>query len=97
MACKTPLLGSELYLRSWCLLCWFEITNTNFLDITLNLTTESYKPYQKPNDQPLYIDKYSNHPRHIIKTLPNTISKESLNYLLLRKILKKPPLSTSKQ
>ena len=51
------------------------ITSTNFLDITLNLTTESYKPYRKPNDQPLYIDKYSNHPRHIIKTLPNTISK----------------------
>ena len=51
------------------------ITSTNFLDITLNLTTESYKPYRKPNDQPLYIDKYSNHLRHIIKTLPNTISK----------------------
>ena len=49
--------------------------NANFLDITLNLTTESYKPYRKPNDQPLYIDKYSNHPRHIIKTLPDTISK----------------------
>ena len=51
------------------------ITSANFLDITLNLTTESYKPYRKPTDQPLYIDKYSNHPRHIIKTLPNTISK----------------------
>ena len=51
------------------------ITSANFLDITLNLTMESYKPYRKPNDQPLYIDKYSNHPRHIIKTLPNTISK----------------------
>ena len=51
------------------------ITSANFLDITLNLTTESYKPYRKPNDQPLYIDKYSNHPRHIIKTLTNTISK----------------------
>ena len=51
------------------------ITSANFFDITLNLTTESYKPYRKPNDQPLYIDKYSNHKRHIIKTIPNTISK----------------------
>ena len=51
------------------------ITSTNFLDITLNLPTESHKPCRKPNDQPLYIDKYSSHPRHIIKTLPNTISK----------------------
>ena len=50
------------------------ITSANFLDITLNLTTESYKPYRKPNDQPLYIDKYSHHPKHI-KTLPNTMSK----------------------
>ena len=51
------------------------ITSANFLHITLNLTTESYKPYRKPNDLSLYIDKYSNHPRHIIKTSPNTISK----------------------
>ena len=34
------------------------ITSANFLDIALNLTMESYKPYRKPNDQPLYIDKY---------------------------------------
>ena len=51
------------------------ISSANYLDIALNLTTESYKPYRKPSDQPLYIDKYSNLPRHIIKTLPNTISK----------------------
>ena len=31
------------------------ITSTNFLDMTLNLTTESYKPYRKPNDQPLNV------------------------------------------
>ena len=34
-----------------------DITSANFLDIALNLTTESYKPYRKPSDQPLYIDK----------------------------------------
>ena len=45
------------------------------LDINQNLATESYKLCRKPSDQPLYIDKYSNHPRHIIKTLPDTISK----------------------
>ena len=26
------------------------IASANFLDVTLNLTTESYKPYRKPND-----------------------------------------------
>ena len=51
------------------------ITSANFLDVTLNLATESYKPYRKPNDQLLYIDKYSSHPRHIIESLPDTISE----------------------
>ena len=33
----------------------------NFLDITLNLADGSYKPYRKPNNQPLYINSHSNH------------------------------------
>ena len=49
------------------------ITSANFLDKALNITTESYVQYRKTNEKPLYIDKYSNHPRHNIKTLPNTI------------------------
>ena len=53
------------------------ITSATFLDMTLSLTTESYKPYRKPNDQPLYIDEYSSHPRHIIETLPDTISERN--------------------
>ena len=51
------------------------ITSANFLDITPNLRTESYKPYRNPNNQPLFTDKYSNHSRRIIKTLSDTISK----------------------
>ena len=46
-----------------------KIRSANFLYIFPNLTTESYKPYRKPNNQPLYIDKYTNHPRHIIKNI----------------------------
>jgi hypothetical protein len=34
----------------------------NFLDITLNLADGSYKPYRKPNNEPLYINSHSNHP-----------------------------------
>jgi hypothetical protein len=30
-----------------------------FLDITLNLADGSYKPYRKPNNQPLYINSHS--------------------------------------
>ena len=33
----------------------------DFLDITFNLRNNSYKPYKKPNDVVLYINKNSNH------------------------------------
>ena len=37
----------------------------NFLDVTLNLSTEKYQPYSKPNNIPLYIHSKSNHPPNI--------------------------------
>ena len=46
----------------------------DFLDITFNLINGSYKPYKKPNDALLYINKNSNHPPQIIKELPKIIS-----------------------
>ena len=36
---------------------------TNFLDLTFDLTIGTYKPYRKPNNEPLYINCSSNHPR----------------------------------
>ena len=44
---------------------------TDFLDITLDLHTGSYKPYKKPNDtRPIsYIHCQSNHPPSIIKNV----------------------------
>ena len=48
---------------------------TDFLDITLNLNTEKFYPYRKPNDTPLYVNKKSNHPPSIIKQLPIMINK----------------------
>ena len=47
----------------------------NYLDVTFNLTTESYYPYRKPNNQPLYINTKSNHPPNIIKQLPAAINR----------------------
>ena len=55
----------------------------NFLDITFDLRTGTYKPYSKPNDKPMYINVNSNHPPNIIKCLPkmiaNRISRISSN------------------
>ena len=38
----------------------------DFLDITFDLVKESYQPYKKPNDDPLYINIKSNHPPSIL-------------------------------
>ena len=49
----------------------------NFLDVTLDLTTEKYrdKPYSKPTTTPLYVHSKSNHPPRIIKNIPEAINK----------------------
>ena len=47
----------------------------DFLDITLDLRTEIYKPYKKPYSNLTYIHKQSNHPPSIIKNLPKSINK----------------------
>ena len=50
-------------------------TPTNFLDLTFDLTNGTYKPYRKPNDQPLYINSSSNHPPSIKRELPKSNNK----------------------
>ena len=47
----------------------------DFLDITLHLRTDIFKPYKKPNSNLTYIHKQSNHPPSIIKHLPKIINK----------------------
>ena len=47
----------------------------NYLDITLDLAKNTYKPYKKPNDVPLYINYKSNHPPMIKKNVPKGINK----------------------
>ena len=49
--------------------------STNFLDVTFDLTNNSYKPYRKPDNAPLYINHSSNHPPHILRELPKSINK----------------------
>ena len=50
------------------------LIQTNFLDVTFNLTSGKYWPYRKPNDQPLYIHQKSNHPPTIKKQLPTMLA-----------------------
>ena len=45
----------------------------NFLDVTLNLNDDYYKPFSKTNGIPTYINVSSNHPASIVKQIPNAI------------------------
>ena len=50
------------------------LSKVDFLDVTLDLHADQFKPYRKPNDTPLYIHRHSNHPMHVIKNLPGAIN-----------------------
>ena len=43
--------------------------------ITFDITNGTYKPYRKPNNEPLYINRLSNHQPSIIRQLPSSINK----------------------
>ena len=50
------------------------IRSANFLDVTFNLADGRYKPFSKNTRDPLYINVNSNHPKHIIKQIPNSVN-----------------------
>ena len=55
------------------------IHSTDFLDIFFDLKNESYKPFRKNNEKPIYINSNSNHPKAIKQELPKMIAKRVSN------------------
>ena len=51
------------------------LIETDFLDVSFNLNTGKYFPFNKPNKLPLYIHSKSNHPSSIINQLPSMTNK----------------------
>ena len=51
----------------------FNLKSQDFVDVPFDLVNEIYKPYRKPNNKPLYINKHSNHSLNILKQLPKSI------------------------
>ena len=51
------------------------LSRTDFLYITLDLDRNIYKPFRKPNNDPLYIHNSSNYPPSIFKQIPEMIQK----------------------
>ena len=47
----------------------------SFLEVTLDLTKESFEPYTKPNNTPLYVHHSSNHSPTIIRNIPLAINR----------------------
>ena len=51
----------------------------NYLDVTLDLRSQSFKPYMKPGNTPQYINRDGNHPPTILRTVPQAINKRLSN------------------
>ena len=47
----------------------------DYLDITLDLITGSYKPFNKPGNEIQYVNRRSNHPPAVLRTIPDAINK----------------------
>ena len=45
------------------------------MDSRFNLNDQTYEPYRKAYNDPVYINKHSNHPPNIINEVPKAISK----------------------
>ena len=62
------------------------LKTVDFLDVRFNLTNNTYEPYRKPNNEPVYININSNHPPpppppNILKELPKSNSGFSANLI----------------
>ena len=58
----------------------------NFLDVTLNLSNNTYKPFMKTDQYPSYVNVNSNHPKTIIKQVPKTVNLRIRNLSANEKI-----------
>ena len=58
----------------------------NFLDVTLNLSDNTYKPFLKSDQYPSYINIKSNHPKTIIKQVPKAVKLRIKNLSAKEKI-----------
>ena len=52
------------------------LKGVDYLHITFDLNTGSYRPYRKTNNDTRYINAKSNHPPYILKQIPGAISKQ---------------------
>ena len=61
----------------------------NFQNFTLDLHTNIFELYRKPDNHPVYIKKNSNHPKTILRELPKLVSKRLSDLSLTKEIFQK--------
>ena len=61
----------------------------DFLDFRLDLVNNTYQPYRKPNNEPVYIHKQSNLPPNILKEFPKSINKRISDMMNMCLIIQK--------
>ena len=55
------------------------VTSANCLDVNFHLTKDICRPYRKPNDEPVNINRHSNHPPNIVRQIPLSVSSRISN------------------
>ena len=58
----------------------------NFLDVSLNLSDNSYRPFLKTDQHPSYINVNYNHPTSIIKQVPKAVNTRISRLSSIKKI-----------
>ena len=51
------------------------LKTVDFLDVRFDLVNNTYQPYRKRNNEPVYFHKQSNHPHNILKEFPKSVKK----------------------
>ena len=69
-------------------LCEQSKANHFFLDVTFNLTDNTYSPYTKPNSTLLYIHNLSNHPPSIIQKIPEGINRQLSSIFIRQEVIR---------
>ena len=64
------------------------MTIVNYLDVTLDLQSGTYKPYKKTDNESNYVHVQSNHPPNIIKQIPLSIQTRLSNLSFNENIFK---------
>jgi hypothetical protein len=60
------------------------LTRVIFLDVTLDLAKDIYKPLKKPGDTSLNVSAWSNHPPEVIDNIPLGINRRLCNIIKQR-------------